>query len=226
MIHLEGVSRLYRRRGREPLAAIAEVDLSVESGEFVCVRGESGSGKSTLLLTIGAMLRPSSGRVEVAGTRVHDLTGRAQAAFRAAHIGFVFQLFHLLPYLDVRANIAAARPGRRGGADDSAVESLLERIGLRERSDHLPAQLSAGECQRVAVARALLPRPPLLLADEPTGNLDPKSSRAVEELFTEYRAEGGTILMVTHDRTGFGGVDRTVHLAGGRVVSGAGEHEA
>ncbi|MAF67477.1 MAG: ABC transporter ATP-binding protein [Planctomycetota bacterium] len=225
MIHIEGASRVYRRRGRKAVAAIDQVDLRVERGEFVCVRGPSGSGKSTLLLTIGAMLRPSAGRVEVAGEQVYALGARSRAAFRAEKIGFVFQLFHLLPYLDVRANIAAAS-GRVGGkARDAAVDELLERVGLAGRADHLPAELSAGECQRVAVARALLHRPVLLLADEPTGNLDPRSSSAVESLFGEYRAQGGTILMVSHDRTPFEGVDRTIHLAEGRVASEPGARD-
>jgi ABC-type lipoprotein export system ATPase subunit len=226
VIRIEGASRVYRRRGREEVAALAQVDLQVSRGEFVCVRGPSGSGKSTLLMTIGAMLRPSAGRVEVAGTDLYAIGSRARAAFRAENIGFVFQMFHLLPYLDVRANIATAHstiaPARRRAATDE----LLERIGLTERAAHLPAELSAGECQRVAVARALLNSPTLLLADEPTGNLDPESSTAVGELFEEYRAQGGTVLMVTHDRTPFDGVDRTIHLEAGRVAPDPGSHGA
>ena len=221
MIHLERLSRVYQRRGREAVGALAEVDLQVSRGEFVCVRGPSGSGKSTLLMTIGAMLRPSTGRVEVAGTDLYAIGSRARAAFRAENIGFVFQMFHLLPYLDVRANIATAHstiaPARRRAATDE----LLERIGLTERAAHLPAELSAGECQRVAVARAVVGGPQILLADEPTGNLNSDQASVVIQMLAELHEAGSTICLVTHDPRWREVTRRTVHLFDGRVVEPA-----
>ena len=209
MIRLEGAHQVYAS-ARGEVAALAGVDLEVARGEFVCVRGPSGSGKSTLLMTLGAMQRPTRGRVEVAGADVYALSPRSRAAFRAEHVGFVFQLFHLVPYLDARANVLLAK-----GAKD--VDVLLERVGLAQRAHHKPAELSAGERQRVAVARALANQPSILLADEPTGNLDPDSATAVLELLTEFQREGGTVVMVTHGGLADGRADRTLYLRDGRL---------
>ena len=213
---LESVSQVYASR-RGTVTALAAVDLAVGEGEFVCLRGPSGSGKSTLLFVLGAMLQPSSGRVRVAGRELAGLGARGRAALRAEHVGFVFQSFHLLPYLDALGNLLVAGAGRRGRAPRRRAEELLERVGLGGRAEHRPAELSAGERQRLALARALVNEPALVLADEPTGNLDPASAAAVLELLGEAHREGRTVVLVTHGRLAAGLAERTLHLREGRL---------
>ena len=176
------------------------VTLGVQAGEFVAMQGPSGCGKSTLLSLVGGLALPTSGGVRVAGCQVSAMSSAAQARFRAEHVGFVFQMFHLLPYLNVLDNVLVAAPaGARRRARDAALQ-LLERCGLADRLTHVPGQLSVGQRQRVAVARALLNRPRLLLADEPTGNLDADHAASLLEILAEFRQAGGTILLVTHDQ--------------------------
>ena len=228
MVRLEGVSKVYSGR-RNEVRALDEVNLHVEQGEFVAVKGPSGSGKSTLLLTIGAMVHPTAGRVLVADTDVYSLSSRDRASFRAKNIGFVFQMFHLVPYLSVLENVlvptlAAARPEtaeggcatRTDGAPARARE-LLERFGMSDRIDHRPAELSTGERQRVAMARALLNRPRLILADEPTGNLDPDNAAEVMNYLEEFHRDGGTVLIVTHEQAVEQHTQRIVLIRQGRV---------
>lgn len=198
MLRLENISKIYRTE-RGPIRAVNDATLHVKAGEFVAVRGPSGSGKTTLLLAAGGLLRPDSGTVRVNGTEPYSLSAEARARFRAEQIGFVFQQFHLLPYLTVLENVlAAALPRPRADAADRA-RFLLEKLGLAERLDHLPAALSTGEKQRTALARALFHAPPLLLADEPTGNLDEANGQKVLEGLAEHTRKGGAVLLVTHD---------------------------
>lgn len=216
MIHLEHVSRTYRT-GNGPVRALADVSLDVEDGQFVAVRGPSGCGKSTLLMIVGGLGRPSTGRVLVAGEDLTSATPAALSRFRARQVGFVFQMFHLLPYLTVLENVAAAAlPGEQGAVRVRA-EELLERFDLGPRLRHVPAKLSAGERQRVAVARAMINRPRLLLADEPTGNLDPDSAASVLGLLAGFHRDGGTVLLVTHSEQAAAFAQRTVLLRGGIV---------
>jgi len=218
MIHCHDLSRRYFKRGEE-IAALDEVSFDVPRGSFTVLRGPSGSGKTTLLLSLGGMLRPTTGHVTVAGLEVYALDRGARAAFRAEHIGFVFQLFHLVSYLSVYQNVLL---GRRLGERRKRLrraDELLERVGLTYRRSHRPTELSAGERQRVAIARALLNRPSLLLADEPTGNLDDESAAAVLDLFGEYHAGGGTVLLATHSALNGRRADRRLRLEGGRLVS-------
>jgi len=172
MIELSDVRRVYPGP-KGNVAALDGVSLAVAEGEFVAIRGRSGSGKSTLLLTMGGMVRPSSGQVVFRGTDMYTVSAGDRARYRARDVGFVFQMFHLIPYLSVIDNVLA--PGRLTGQapERARAEELLERFGMGHRLGHTPAKLSTGERQRVAVARALLHRPALVLADEPTGNLDP-----------------------------------------------------
>lgn len=213
MIRLEGVAH-----GYGDVEVLRAVDLEVARGEAVCLRGPSGAGKSTLLLVAGAMLRPSAGRVVLDGTDVYALDGPSRAAFRAAHVGFVFQLFHLVPYLGVRENLLLARSPRPPAETARRADELLERVGLDHRAAHRPGELSAGERQRAAVARALLNDPDVLLADEPTGNLDPESAAAVHDLLTEYRSGGGAVLLVTHGEAPAGLADRTCSVRDGTLT--------
>ncbi len=195
------------------VVALAGISLTVAAGEFVAVQGPSGCGKSTLLLAAGGLLRPDGGTVSVAGKDPYALTAEARAAFRATHIGFVFQQFHLVPYLSVLDNVltpALAMPGE--GALERAGE-LIAQFGLQDRQHHLPEQLSVGERQRAALARALLNRPELLLADEPTGNLDKDNANVVLDALARFARAGGAVLLVTHDTVASGRTDRIVRLA-------------
>jgi putative ABC transport system ATP-binding protein len=217
MIHLQQVSKVYPGRDG-PVHALSEVSLDVKPGEFVAVRGPSGCGKSTLLTIVGGLGRPTSGQVRVAEDDFAAMSPTRRTRFRARQIGFVFQMFHLLPYLTVIENVlAAALPGQSNGARGRA-EELLDRFQLSHRLRHRPGELSIGECQRVAVARAMINRPSLILADEPTGNLDPANAEGVLKLLAGFHGEGGTLLLVTHQELAARYAQRTVLLMAGRIV--------
>src|SRR5262245_26228798 len=195
-----------------PVVALADFSLDLGAGEFVAVRGPSGSGKTTLLLVAGGLLRPDAGQVLLDGQNVYDMPREARARFRATCLGFVFQQFHLVPYLSVLDNVltptlAHALPG----AGERARE-LLERFGLADRARHVPSELSTGERQRTALARALLHRPRLLLADEPTGNLDDVSGEIVLSCLADFAKAGGAVLLVTHDARAAQYAQRTIQL--------------
>ncbi|NCO41405.1 MAG: ABC transporter ATP-binding protein [Armatimonadetes bacterium CG_4_10_14_3_um_filter_66_18] len=217
MIALENVRKVYRtKRGEVP--ALDGVSFSVAAGEFLTVRGPSGCGKSTLLLTIGGMVRPTQGTVTVDGKDVYALSAAQRAAFRADNIGFVFQMFHLVPYLTVLENVLLPTAAGGGSAGEAEALALLERFRMTDRAHHKPAELSTGERQRAALARALLRRPGLLLADEPTGNLDPENAAEVMSYFTEYHHEGGTVVLVTHEQAAADHAHRTVTIRGGKLA--------
>ena len=215
MIELVNVSKVYPTPSGE-VRALDRVNLSIQRGEFVVARGSSGSGKSTLLLTIGGMIRPTEGRVLIGGQDIFVMSSRQRARLRADKIGFVFQMFHLVPYLNSLENVTVpALAGRQSGRY-RAIE-LLTRLQLADRLDHRPAQLSTGERQRVALARALLNSPEIILADEPTGNLDPDNAREVMNYLAEFHGEGGTVLVVTHDPLANQYAQRTVLMDRGCV---------
>ncbi len=204
--------------GREgKVAALADVSLTAEAGEFLAVMGPSGCGKSTLLLTAGGLQSPTEGTVEVAGKNLVDMTAEQRARHRAAHIGFVFQQFHLVPYLNVLDNVLAPSLALDIPDGRARARELVARFGLENRAGHVPAKLSTGERQRTALARALFPGPKLILADEPTGNLDRENAEIVLRHLEEFAAAGGTILLVTHDATMADRADRTLHLQEGRL---------
>jgi ABC-type lipoprotein export system ATPase subunit len=216
MIALEDVRKVYRtKRGEVP--ALDGVSFSVETGEFLTVRGPSGSGKSTLLLAVGGMVRPTEGTVTVDGKDVYALSAPERAAFRAGNIGFVFQMFHLVPYLTVLENVLLPTVVGDGSAGEPEALALLERFRMTDRAHHKPAELSTGERQRAALARALLRRPGLLLADEPTGNLDPENAAEVMGYLTEYHHDGGTVVVVTHEQAAADHAHRTVTIRGGKI---------
>lgn len=216
MIQLDAVTKEYRSTGHV-VAALSRVDLSVEKGQFVTVRGPSGSGKTTMLMMIGGMLRPTQGKVRVVGEDVYALPSGKRAAFRGRRIGFVFQTFHLVPYLNVLENVRLAAPDRANDAADA--KEILEKIGLSARLTHRPSQLSAGEQQRAAIARAMLNRPSLILADEPGGNLDEENAEQVYRILKDYCTDGGTVIVVTHGRSAEPFADRSIGLCEGRLTA-------
>jgi putative ABC transport system ATP-binding protein len=220
MPELVRAQRLTRRyvMGETVVTALDALDLAIEAGEFAAVLGRSGSGKSTLLHLLGGLDRPTSGDVRVAGKALAELSNDELAAYRRAQVGFVFQFFNLVPSLTALQNVelpmtlaGVARPERRRRA-----EQLLDRVGLAARRGHRPKELSGGEQQRVSVARALVNDPPLILADEPTGNLDSKTADSVLDLIAGL---GKTVVLVTHDRAlAETRAKRTIELADGRVL--------
>jgi putative ABC transport system ATP-binding protein len=211
MLQICHVSKSYRGpHGGVP--ALVDFSLAVGAGEFIAVRGPSGCGKTTLLLAAGGLLRPDTGQVVVAGQDLYRLTPEARARFRSSHIGFVFQQFHLVPYLSVRDNILTPSLAHATAGAEQRAGDLMEQFGLAHRAAHVPAQLSTGERQRAALARALLPKPHLLLADEPTGNLDQNNGNAVLTHLKEFAREGGAVLLVTHDVRAAEFADRIVDL--------------
>ena len=217
MLRVDNIEKFYRV-GRQQVRALEAVSLGVAAGEFVAVQGPSGCGKTTLLLVAGGLLRPDGGRVTIAGDDPYAVSPNARAAWRAGHVGFVFQQFHLVPYLTVLDNVLVASLAQPApGAADRARE-LIDHFGLADRAGHVSAELSTGERQRVALARALLNRPKAVLADEPTGNLDPVNAKAVLGYLAEYAQQGGAVLLVTHDPLAAEFAGRTVRMAAGRVA--------
>jgi len=223
MIALHGITRCYAMNG-QAVRALDGIDLAVERGQFVAVTGASGSGKSTLLNILGCLDRPDAGAYRLDGEDVSHLDDEAASTIRNRRIGFVFQSFHLLPRLSVRENVLL--PQRfcdEADADAGArAEELLRRVGLAERMQHRPHELSGGQMQRAAIARALIMRPRLLLADEPTGNLDSRSAADVLALVDELHRDGQTIVLVTHDPEVAARAQRQIRLRDGKVESDVG----
>jgi len=200
------------------ITAVDGVDLEVEASEFVALRGSSGCGKSTVLFIAGGLLRPDKGEVEIMGERPYEQDAAKRAGIRAKHIGFVFQQFHLVPYLDALDNILCPTLARSLPDAESKATTLLEDFGLADRRHHVPAALSVGEQQRVALARALLLKPKLLLADEPTGNLDPENADVILAHLSAFAEAGGAVLMVTHDDRAAQHATRSIRMDKGRIA--------
>ena len=219
-IEFENVTKIYAGPGGE-VRALDGVTFSVRQGEFVVVHGPSGSGKSNLLLTAGCMIHPTEGRMLIHGTDVYAMTERERARFRAENIGFVFQMFHLVPYLNIIDNVLLAAGTESRRARRTKALDFLKRFSLSDRALHRPSELSTGERQRTAIARALLNEPRILVADEPTGNLDPDNSAVVMGYLSEFHSNGGTVVVVTHERSAAAHADRVVNLERGRIESGA-----
>jgi putative ABC transport system ATP-binding protein len=214
LIEIRDVSRIYRR-GADEIHALEHVSLRIARGRFVALMGPSGSGKSTLLNLVAGLDRPSSGHVEVAGQRLNDLSEDELARFRARHVGFVFQFFNLIPVLDARANVELPLLLTKLPKADrlSRADTALRVVGLGERSHHKPAELSGGEQQRVAIARAIVSDPEIVVADEPTGDLDAKNAVEILGLLRDLCREfDKTVVMVTHDPRGERFVDEIHHL--------------
>ncbi len=225
ILHARDLSKTYRT-GHEELHVLRGVDFAVAEGEWVCILGSSGSGKSTLLHLLGGLDTPDAGTVVFRGQELFELTGPRRDAFRNDHVGFVFQFYHLLPELSalentlISAMVARSLPRWAGEGGDvrRRAKELLVELGLGERMKHRPNQLSGGERQRVAIARALINQPDVLLADEPTGNLDKATGARILDLLERLHRQGQTIVMVTHDTAVAQRADRVVKLEAGKVV--------
>lgn len=220
MIKLTGINKIYRTNEIETLA-LENVNLDVEKGEFVSIMGPSGCGKSTLLNIMGLLDAPSSGKIEINGTSVENMKDKELAAFRNKTLGFVFQSFHLINSLNVIDNVELPLLYRKMPAKERTrlAKEVLERVGMSHRMRHMPTQLSGGQCQRVAIARAIVGNPEIILADEPTGNLDSKMGAEVMELLHKLNKEDGrTIVMVTHNEEQAKQTSRTIRFFDGRQV--------
>lgn len=221
IITLSGIDKVYRTKEIET-TALENVNLEVNKGEFVSVMGPSGCGKSTLLNIIGLLDKPTAGTVSLLDKECNGLSDRELSHFRNANLGFVFQSFHLIPSLDVAANVELPliyRSGLSSGQRKERVEQVLARLEMTHRIHHLPSQLSGGQCQRVAIARAIVGQPQIVLADEPTGNLDSKMGAEVMELLHRLnREDGTTIVMVTHNEAQALETDRIVRFFDGRII--------
>jgi putative ABC transport system ATP-binding protein len=221
MIKLSRISKSYHRPGEGELRVLKEVDLEVEQGEFVAIVGSSGSGKSTLMNILGLLDRPDSGEYQLTGAKVSSLSPTELARVRNRTIGFVFQQFHLLPRTTATENVElplvySRRDDLGGKIRNKAVEALC-RVGLEERLTHYPSELSGGQQQRVAIARALINDPDIILADEPTGNLDQVAGQQIMEVFRELHQAGSTILLITHDQELARQASRAVRIEEGRL---------
>jgi len=222
LVKLENIEKVFHR-GSEEIHVLRDLNLQVPQGEFLGLMGPSGSGKSTLLNLIGGLDRPTKGVVSIAGDRVDELSDRELAAWRARHVGFVFQLYDLLPVLSAEKNVELPLLLTHLGKAErrSHVETALAMVGLSHRARHYPRTLSGGEQQRVGIARAIVTDPTLLLCDEPTGDLDRKSGDEILDLLQELnKKHGKTIIMVTHDPHASARASRTVHLEKGQLTSG------
>ncbi|PID32746.1 hypothetical protein CR956_00865 [Candidatus Saccharibacteria bacterium] len=220
VVELQAVSKRYKL-GKQTVDALRDVTLTIGKGEFVAITGPSGSGKSTLLQIIGCLDRPSSGRVIVESKETTNLGDNALSQLRQSAVGFIFQSFYLQPFLQLRDNIAvpAMFTNRSKQEIDEKVDQLLVQVGLSERAKHFPKELSGGQIQRAAIARALVNSPRIILADEPTGNLDSANSQSIIDLFGSIRDDlGTTIIIVTHDANIAGQADRIIELKDGAVT--------
>ncbi|MTK13946.1 ABC transporter ATP-binding protein [Clostridium sp. OS1-26] len=219
ILKVENLNKTYGK-GENIVEALKDINLSVNKGEFVAIVGASGSGKSTLLHLLGGLDRPTKGKVIIDGESIYNYKEEKLAIFRRRKIGFIFQFFNLIPVLDVEENIALPALLDNDKVDKSYLEEIIEILGLKERKNHLPSELSGGQQQRVSIGRALLNKPSIILADEPTGNLDSKNSKEVIELlkFTA-RKYNQTLILITHDINIATMADRVITIEDGEIVS-------
>ncbi len=221
MLRAEGVTKEFQHK-RGIVHVLKDASFSIESGEYVSVVGASGSGKSTLLLMLGGMLSPTAGRVLLDGESLYELGSGGRTGVRREKIGFVFQTFNLIPYLTALENVQVPLmlSGTRMQRQNEIASDLLNRVGLSDRLEHKPSELSVGQQQRVALARMLANDPAVILADEPTGNLDPETGRQILQFLGEVNAQGRTVVVVTHDAEAATDAQRKLRLENGSVVPG------
>jgi len=213
MLEINNISKIYRK-GNETFTALENVTLTIGKGEYIAVKGSSVAGKSTLLNAIGGLIRPDSGEIKFNGNDIFKQSSRATGDYRNKHIGFMFQQFHLMPYLTVFENIKVACNNKK---QLDSIENYLDKCSLSVLKNKYPSELSVGEKQRTAFIRAIITGPAMLLADEPTGNLDPDNSRILMSLAEDYHKRGGTVILVSHDPVAFEYASRTILLDKGRI---------
>ncbi|HSE38095.1 MAG TPA: ABC transporter ATP-binding protein [Blastocatellia bacterium] len=221
-LSIENVTKIYEANGDSPVVRVlSDVNAEIAEGEFVCLMGPSGSGKSTLLTIVGAMNHPTEGRVLVDDIDVYGLADERRADFRREYLGFVFQQHHLLPYLNALENamLPLATTNLSAKEKRDRAINVLERVGLADKGPRLPNQLSGGEQGRLAIARAIVNEPPLILADEPTGSLDTKTGHEVMEVFLKLNEQGQTVFMVTHNPENSALAHRIINIVDGRIVT-------
>ena len=216
LIEIHGIGKDYQD-GETKVQAIKQMDFYIDDGEFVAIMGQSGSGKSTLLSILGGLNHPSRGRALLDTLNIYELSSEQRADLRSEYIGVIFQSFQLIPYLTVLENVKLplAITGKKAKLQDKMARDVLARVGLANKADRLPDQLSGGEQERVAIARAIVNKPPILLADEPTGSLDSKTADEILALLKELNEEGQTIIMVTHNPDACKDTTRTIHVKDG-----------
>ena len=212
MLELKNITKTYNKNGQS-FTALCDVSINVEPGDFIAIVGPSGSGKSTFLNTVGGLIRPDSGQVFYNGKNVYSLSSKEINRFREKSIGFVFQQFHLMPYLTVYENI---KMGNRRSTNQETIEEYLDECSLLPLKNKYPSELSVGEKQRTAFIRAIVSKPEILLADEPTGNLDPENSKVLMSLIANFHKNGGTVLLVTHQSETSKYANRIITLRSGK----------
>lgn len=219
IISLKGITKVYQTKDIETVA-LENVNLNIKQGEFISVMGPSGCGKSTLLNIIGLLDMPSGGEIQLNGTKTKDMTNSQLAEFRNRTLGFVFQSFHLINSLNILDNVELPLLYRKSNESNrrKLAEEVLEKVGLSNRMKHFPTQLSGGQCQRVAIARAIIGKPKIILADEPTGNLDSRMGEEIMNILFDLNKEGTTIVMVTHDEHIAQKTERIIRFFDGRIV--------
>ncbi len=218
MLKATAVSRIFKRK-HGTVKALDNATLEIKEGEFVGITGPSGSGKSTLLLALGGMSHPDRGTVQWSGQSIYDWDVSTRSQWRGTSVGFVFQSFNLVPYLNVFENVSVGLSLAHGEtADSKRIDAILDEVDLGDRKDHVPSELSIGQQQRVALARALVKKPRLILADEPTGNLDPDTGKEVMEIIRRQHAGGTTVVMITHDPNIASTAQRTMRIVDGKIA--------
>lgn len=219
ILKIQGLKKVYGKEGNK-VEALKGIDLSINKGEFVAIVGASGSGKSTLLHLLGGLDRPTEGKVIIEGEDIYNYKEEALAIFRRRKVGFIFQFFNLMPVLDVEENIALPALLDNDKVDKEYLGEIIKLLGLEDRKNHLPSELSGGQQQRVSIGRALLNKPSIILADEPTGNLDSKNSKEVIELLKfSAKKYNQTLILITHDVNIAASADRIITLVDGDIVS-------
>ncbi|MCX5884478.1 MAG: ABC transporter ATP-binding protein [Proteobacteria bacterium] len=220
MLKATAISRIFKRK-HGTVKALDNATLEIKEGEFVSIIGPSGSGKSTLLLTLGGMSHPDQGTVHWNEQLIYDWDVAKRSQWRGTNVGFVFQSFNLVPYLTAYENVSVGLSLANNGAKVTQnIDSLLDELNLSSRKDHLPSELSIGQQQRVALARALVKKPRIILADEPTGNLDPETGKEVMDILKKQHSAGTTVVMITHDPNNAMLAQRTIKIVDGRIVQG------
>ena len=218
MIHIEKLSKVFHSKQTDVIA-LNEVELHIKKGSFTLIKGASGCGKSTLLFTLGGMLKPSSGKVVVDGQDLYKLSEKALLNYRSKQIGFVYQSYHLIPYLNIKENIFLSYKLSKQTIDTNGFEKLIQEFSLENRLLHKPAELSEGEKQRVALLRAMIINPQVLIADEPTGNLDPENRAIIMKHFSLFQKQGGTVIMASHGTEADALADTLIEMKAGKVLN-------